>query len=567
MLFLAHMALLLAGLRPAYLQRLPAGKAILLQADARAEALDSLRARYPEAAIYSLRHEPEADEASNLPHATYLSQYLSPGSMIFLLGSGLGEEELQYLQPYELHFIPTEIPGGIRGLSYNSDLQLGDSLKVRGAGSFEHDSLWLRLSLGGMGVDSLLIRREDTVQPLLLRARPPVSGMLEYRLDLLSTRFDTLENYPMLVRVRPNRSVKLALLTAYPGFEAKYLKNWLAAEGHAVYYQTEMAPGRYTREWLNMPDRKPSALNQELLKTVDIIIMDQAYWNKLSAARIRELKEAVQNRGLGCLVLAESGLLRPSASGWTSLPDLQVSSRTQTAPLGSGTHEGEVLLSSYIARPGNWLPLLSNAREAPLLLFRPQGLGRVGVSLLENTYPLLLNDQDEIYGRLWTNILNAFIKASVKPGSIETDFPVFAGRRNHLRFWQEGEDMQEVVLTEPNQSAQVLPLVQDRLIPSLWHAYFWPRENGEHRLNIEGGDSLSFTVYQANTLPAMQRYNATRGTYAWIGKNKKQVTASAEKVLSENGQRTYKMVSPVWFYFLFLLSMAGLWIERKLSGL
>lgn len=565
LLLLAHIALLLAGLRPAYLQSLPPAKAILVQADARTAALDSLRAQHPEAAVYSLRHEQAAAEAANLPHASYLPQYLSPGSTVFLLGGGLDEEELRYLQPYELHFIPSEIPDGIRGLSYNSDLQLGDTLKVRSSASFGHDSLWLRLSLGGRGVDSLLIRGEDT-QSFLLQARPPLAGMLEYRLDLLNTHFDTLENYPMLVRVRPNRAVKLALLTAYPGFEAKYLKNWLAAEGHAVYYQTEMAPGRYTREWLNMPEIKPHALNQELLQTVDIIIMDEAYWNQLSAGRIRELAAAVQNQGLGCLVLAESGLWRPSASGWTSLPDLQVSARRQVAPLSRDANEAGTLLSYYIAKPGKWLPLLSNAEEAPLLLFRPQGLGRVGVSLLESTYPLLLSEQDAAYSRLWTTILNAFVKPAVIPGAIEAGFPAFADRKNHLQFWQTGDEMQEVVLTEPNQREQVLPLVQDWQVPSLWHAYFWPRESGEHRLNIQGGDSLSFIVYQAEALPAIKGFKQARETYAVVGDNFKQGAAGMEVARAEVLHEHYKAVSLLWFYLLFLLSMAGLWIERKLRG-
>lgn len=568
LLLLAHAALLLAGLCPAYRQSLPTTNAILVQAHVSPQLVDSLRELHPEAAVYSLRHESAAADKA-IPHAAYLQQDIAPGSTVFLLGRGLEKEELKYLQDYSLRFILEKLPSGLRSLSYNHSLPLGDTLKISTFGTFEQDSLLLRLSLGGIGVDSSRVTKAGAEQ-VMLQAQPPLAAMLEYNLQLLSSRYDTLEQYLLPVKVRPNQQVKLALLTGHPDFETRFLKNWLAAEGHSVYFQAEMAPGRFIREWLNMERFKPANLNRELLQYVDIVIMDQAYWNGLSPARILELQEAVQQQGLGCLLLGESGLWRPSRNGWSGLPDLRLSARNETLNFNAGEQGEEALLSSYIAvQGGDWLPSLAGGMDEPLMVFRPQQLGRVGVSLVENTYQLLLNDQEGVYKRVWTHILNTLVKAGAQPVAIETDFPVLAGRRMQLRFWQAGDEMQEVVLTEPNQQQQLLPLVQDRHIPGLWYAYAWPRYNGVHSIKIQGGDSLLFVVYPATALPAMQGFKKSRDTYAYI-KNisdlDKQADASVEGAYANSMPGTVKTVSPLLFYLLFLLSMAALWIGRKLSG-
>lgn len=562
LLFFAHAALLLAALKPASRQELPPKVAILLQENASGDRFDSLREQHPEAAVFTLRHE--ASEGQTwIPHASYLQEYLSAGSTVFLLGGGVGTSELQYLEPYELYFMPSALPAGPFGLSYDAKLQLSDTLKISGAGKAAGDSLWLRLSFGGKGIDSLRLSGNE-VETFQLQALPELTGILEYRLDLLNHLFDTLEHYPLLVEVSENKKLRLALLSGYPSFELRHLKNWLSAEGHALYYQTEMAPGRYSREWVNMPDIKPTGLNQKLLETVDMLVMDQQYWNKLNRTAIQQIEEAVKNRGLGCLVLAESGMWRPAAKDWKSLAPIRVYSRLQEAPAWRDGDGGGPLISYYRAEAEQWLPLLPNTGEAPMVVFRQQGLGRVGASLIENTYQLLLQDQQPAYTRLWTEILNAFVKAESSTPIIKAEFPAFVTNRHQLEFWQPEGEMPEVVLTEPDGGEQLLPLMQDIQISGLWHAYFWPSQPGPHRIKMQGSDSLSFMVYPENRLAALRQFQDIKETFTFV--DKREVSASSDYKRGK-GRYRHKAASLLWFYGLFLLSMSGLWIEHKLSGL
>jgi hypothetical protein len=562
LLFFAHAALLLAALKPAGRQELPPKVAILLQENAAGNRLDSLQEQHPEAAVFSLRQE-AAEGQTWIPHASYLQEHLSAGSTVFLLGGGLGTAELQYLEPYELYFMPAELPDGILGLSYDAKLPLSDTLKISGAGKAAGDPIWLRLSLAGRGIDSLLLSGSE-VANFQLQALPELTGILEYRLDLLNHLFDTLEHYPILVELTAHKKLRLALLSGYPSFEFRHLKNWLSAEEHALYYQAEMAPGRYNREWVNMPDIKPTGLNQKLLQTVDMLVMDQQYWNKLNITAVQQIEEAVKNHGLGCLVLTESGMWRPAAKDWKSLPPIRVYSRLQEAPAWRDREGGGPLISYYRAEAEHWLPLLPNTGDAPMVVFRQQGLGRVGASLIENTYQLLLQDQQPAYQRLWTEILNALVKAESSTPIIKAEFPAFVTNRHQLEFWQPQGEMPEVVFTDPDGGEQLLPLMEDIQISGLWHAYFWPSQPGPHRIKMQGGDSLSLMVYPETRFTSLRQFQDTKETFKFA--EKRQVSPSFEYERGE-GRFRYKAVSLLWFYGLFLLSMSGLWIEHKLSSL
>lgn len=572
LLFLALIALLLAALRPAGKEELPPKKAILIQENASETLLDSLQLRFPEAETFALDHQTPA-EYQQLPHVSYLQQYLPKGSTVFLIGTGLEKSELQYLEAYELQFIPEDFPDGLLALSYTRSLQLSDTLKITASGKAAGDSLWLRLSQAGQGIDSISLAGSP-VQTFQLQALPRLSGLLEYRLDLLTHQFDTLEHYPLLVNVAENKSLRLALLSGYPSFEVRQLKNWLSSEGHSLYFQTEMAPGRYTREWLNMPDKRPTGIDQELLQNMDVLVMDQAFWNKQDQTAIAQVQKAVKDHGLGCLVLGSSGLWKPSAKNWESLPQVQINERLLEAPAwrnpiaGTPGTEGPVL-AYYSATTEGWLPLINTTAEAPMVLFSQQGLGRVGLSLIESTYQLMLQDQETAYAGLWTRLLNDFVQTVSGSSAIEVEYPAFVGSKQHLKFWQEEGVMPgpvpELILTEPDGRELLLPVIQDLHVPALWHAFFWPSNAGEYQVKLQGrhgSDSIAIKAYSGHILAALQQFQDTKETHSFADNHE---NFASSDYFAATGRFHHKAIPLLWLYSLFLLSMAGLWIERKLS--
>lgn len=550
--WLAIGALLLAAWQPAYRQSLPLGQAALLTENAPEEGLDSLKERYPGLQVFHLE---KGGEGTYLPHPLHLQAALAPGSKLFLLGNGLPGQALNYLQEYRLQHLPGPAIEGLETLSFPRHLFVGDTFRLSGNWEQPSDSLLIKLSLAGKPVDSAFVYPEST--GFSLQHISGLGGELHYQLRVEDRQKQTLEQLPLVVAVQENRPLRLALFTAYPTFESKNLKNWLGQQGHALFYQAEMAPDRYVREWINLPDKTGGGLNKKLLGEVDILLLDQGYFTGLPATTHQLIESAVEE-GMGLLLLTDGSSLSSEGDSWENLPPLRLNGRARAERLTAGTHtEGGVLLPLYEAHSPGWYGREENAG----LRYIPYGLGRVGLSLAEETYSLRLKDRESAYERQWSYLLNKMAPANQPPPLLGAEFPAFAGQPQQLTVWQAEKEAPELVLAEPNGRKLVLPLIQDSRLPERWFAYYWPGQDGLHELILAGRDSLSFQVLEADALPAFQvRQKAVHlQDYRRNVKEAEGLAQTSSLNLQEHRIPLY------WMYLLFLLCLSGLWVERKLN--
>ena len=560
--WLAIGALFLLAWQPAYRQALTASQAVLLTANASQSSLDSLRERRPGMQIFSL--ETGQEEKEFLTHPSYLQQTLAPGSRLFVLGDGPQPATLSYLQEYELLHLPGEKKEGLRTLTFPPDLRKGDTLFLQGNWHQVAHSVRIKLSLAGKLLDSAMVYPDS--QNFLLRHLPRLSGPLQYQLWAENEKRDTLENLAIPIRVQETDPLHIGLFAGYPSFENKYLKNWLARQGHAVFYQAEMAPDRYVREWLNLPDKKLTGLNKKLLRQVDLLVVDQLFFTGLSL-HSHQLIEAAVKEGLGLLVLANGTNLSWPRQAWEQLPPLRINGSVQEESLFTGQKSIEqVLLRQYQAEGADWIGQKGRADKAGLLHV-PYGLGTVGVSLLMETYPLLLKSKEEVYAKQWAFLLSKIAGLSTPINRIRAEFPAFQGQRQELVVWQTEKERPELVLTEPNGQKQVLPLIQDSQVPERWYAYQWPKEKGFYQLAWPGTDSLRFQVLDSAALPAWRQNETTRRLQTFQmrlnGKKEQPENPAVQKQIvryREQGVPYY------WFYLLFLVCLTGLWVEQKLNA-
>lgn len=559
--FLAILALLLTAWQPGYRQALEGGEAVLLTPSASRQRLDSLLDKNPALKIFSLDKQQERGEY--LPHISYLPSLLASGSSLFILGDGPSPGSLAYLDGFALNHLAGKRKEGIRALSFSAYLQKGDSLLVSGSRAVGKDTASIKLSLAGKLLDSAIVYPES--ESFLLKHRPKLSGPLHYQLLVEGISRDTLEYITLPVKVQENKSLQIALFTGYPSFESKYLKNWLAKQGHSVFYQAEMAPDRYVREWLNLPDKSLQGLNKKLLSQVDLLLVDQSYLTSLTQPS-QELIEGAVKEGMGLLVLANGTSLNLRRKVWGKLPGLQLTGRIKEKKLLTGnnaTKSGK--FRHYEAQGPDWIKETDQV-EGLGFLHVPYGLGNFGISLLLETYPLLLQSREEAYAQQWAFLLNKTVGSAASGSLLSAGFPAVKGRKHKLVAWQTKKKEPQLVLTEPNGQKQVLPLIQDSRVPERWVAYHWPEEEGIYQLNWPGNDSINFQVLGSAALPALRQHESVEQLQDFIlnQETKDKPEASPEPETGNIGY-TEKIVSIYWFYLLFLVCLTTLWVERKLN--
>lgn len=559
--WLAIVALLLAAWQPAYREVLETRQAILLTDNFTRQSLDSLMESNPQLQVFSL--VPQAEEGQMLPHPSYLQEELASGSSLFVLGDGPPPSTLSFLEGYSLVHIPGSSKTGLRSLSFSSHLRQNDTLQLHGSWQHLEDSVRIKLSLAGELLDSATVYPDS--QSFSLSHIPRLSGQLQYLLWAERKESDTLEQLMLPVRVAEPSPLQLAFFTGYPSFESKYLKNWLAKEGHAVFYQAEMAPDRYVREWLNLPDKSLTGLNKKLLRAVDLLVVDQAYFTGLSLSNQQKVEAAVAE-GLGLLVLGNGSSLNWQQHGWKRLPALSMTGRIQEERVlaGTGSVDGAALLH-YQAEGQGWYGRKSQ-EEGKALLHLPFGLGKVGVNLVVDSYPLVLKSKNEAYAQHWSTQLNTLARSSVPVDRLNAEFPAFVGQPQQLVVWQTGKEEPQLVLAEPNGQKQVLPLIQDSRVPERWFATHWPKEKGVYRLSWPGVDSLRFQVFDTAALPAWRQHEKKRLLQAIVSNSKESGKFESAAIQEQPIRYREQAVSQYWFYLLFLISLSGLWVERKLNA-
>ncbi len=555
---LAVAALFFAIWQPAFRQAQEGGEAILLTANASRQSLDSLLKSAPSLKVYSLQ---QGTEGEYLPHPMHLRTLLAAGSRLSVLGDGPSPGSLKFLAPYQLRHLPGEKEEGLETLSYPPYLQKGERLLLNGRWQTTgKDTLHIKLLLAGKPLDSAMLYPES--ESFLLQHRPKVSGAIQYQLLVEKGEKDTLEYITLPLEVGERQPLLIGLFTAFPTFESKYLKNWLAEQGHAVFYQAEMAPQRYVREWLSLPDKKLQGLNKKLLNQVDLLLVDQSYFTGLSAPDQHLIEEAVK-KGMGLLVLANGAPWRLPGETWELLPSLKLSGRTLGPEPAGNKQEGKEPLRYFEAAGGNWL---TDAGHGEGFLYVPYGLGTFGISLWQETYPLLLKSKKEAYARQWAFLLNKTTRAT-RPGSlIAAGFPAVKGQRQEVVVWQPEKKEPELVLTEPNGQKQVLPLVQDSRVPERWLAYHWPEAEGTYQLHWPGTDSIRFQVLASAALPAWRQHKKRERLQQFIQEQESRNKLKGGPVAATESFGFYEKVVPLyWYYLLFLVCVTALWVERKIN--
>lgn len=478
---------------------------------------------------------------------------------LHILGFGLSADQLKRLDSLPVIFHPASAPSGVSAISWTGKLKQGEPVRVQGKFSNTGTNV-VRVILKGLNttVDSIFIpAKKETVFDL--KDIPKNTGRSVYRLVAL-TGHDTLANDPLPVNIDPVTPLKILILSASPGFEDRFLKNWLSENGFAVAARAAISKDKFNSSYVNMPQTPLDHLTPALLDKFDVLIGDLSVLKSLSGAEASALKQHVTEKGLGLIVNADT---TTKTSSWLQadfpLQKLTVKDQKPVSLLLAGkktaaiTFNAEQLLIGF--REGTQV-LVSNEQNQELVVTTIAGAGKLVFNTLNDTYSWMLAGNKKDYSALWSLLISKAVKPAMQAEDWTTAsaIPVVD---QPVTIQIETAVMSGMILAD---NTPVSP-AQGPELPFQWRGTFWPTTAGWYPVKKADGVSNWLYVYGKNdwkTLTALKTIADTR-QYATDH-------APINDVTKQIHQKENIPAPKIYFYILLLAACTFLWVESKLTS-
>ncbi len=442
---------------------------------------------------------------------------------VTLVGQQFPVETLTKLSNSAVQWVPYNKPDQLQGIRWKGVVRQGEIQRVTGRIQSSEKQL-LRLRFGSQTLDSVALNKGDNTFalqfPAFSRGRSQCELVLDGTTTLDTIRFFTRPTEPLTVRILLNN----------PDFESKTLADWLGKQGHRVQVITTLSKNINSNVSINKVGKSAGRT------TPDLIITEPT--NAASAT----VKKAIAE---GKSVL------------FINITNPETDSRAINQAVGSQWQVRKISNEPVISI-GNGLNALPYRFTDNLTQFSVSGYpvavqqttrngfaGRVGVSLLQETFPLSLSGDSVAYNRVWTAVLTRLSHSD--KGSIQVNAPVYSGLQ------------QEISVNNSGSSSPVMLVGNDTI--SVARSSINERSATGSSLFGHAGwqsvqDSLAVYVNARNSTDAVA--NRQIISHFMLARSLDQ---------SETGQftRTVTAQLPNWGWLLLLVAcLTAIWVEPKL---
>jgi hypothetical protein len=177
------------------------------------------------------------------------------------------------------------------------------------------------------------------------------------------------------------------------------------------------------------------------------------------------------------------------------------------------------------------------------------GEGRIGTSVISNTYFLSLEGNTEAYRQLWSRAVEQVARKQSLAAGWEQEAEIIYPNEP-FNFILRSELEEPEISTGRNR----IPLKQDLHFPWLWKGTTWPQQEGWNSIRMDTTAVLDYYVAGEKDWTSLSSVKTREANQRFF-----EISGSME-----NGQYPLEPVNPLWFYGVFLLGMGGLWLEPKL---
>ncbi len=521
---IAIASLLIIVIKPSFKQSASATPGILLTDGYNTEQLDSLQK-----ALSSDR----VGHYDSMRYTQKKSWFNQSGAIV--IGDGIPQYDIPLWQSKNLKYEGSTKPiYGLLSVNFNDENYVGEVLVLTG-NYCSRDSAKLVLNAFGVAIDSVLLQGGS--QQFTLNV--PLKAQGKFLLKLEEHVDNEYKTHTIPIIVREARLNNILILNAFPTFELKYLKNYLAEEGHKITVRNQITKGRYKFEFFNTNSSPIYRLNNQSLGDFDLIIISQQAVDQLSTTENDALSDVVKS-GTGLLIMPGEGTFsKPSELHNFSFTPLNDPIQPLSLP------DESISLDSYGYKIENDL-LVTPLFNAMSATYRLES-GKVGTTTLKSTYQLVLKGDHDAYKYLWSSIIKRLIFKG-DDISVSSKGPHFVDEPMDLSI----VGVDSISNLQIN-NVKIAPR-QDLQIPSHWYARYWPDTVGWHEVYINSDTSWLY-INQSGEFNAWKR-----------NKNKITNLKAFGELSTSSQERTYwRSINLIWFYLLFLLSVGYLWLEPKLS--
>jgi hypothetical protein len=494
---------------------------------------------------------------SYIPDLAYYLQRHEDVQRISIYGYGVEPEDLKILKNYNSEFHAATMPAGIVSCTWPRELKQTELLQVEGR---YHNTTGkkLKIILEGLGTkfDSVTIAANAT-QLFLLKTQPRQLGRAVYQLTVLSGE-DTLQKEQIPFLVNPSPKIKLLVLSSFPDFEYKFLKNWLFEHQYQVVFRTRVSKDKFSTDQLNTPGFSAENINAGLLAKFDGVIADDEELAAMDPAAAAGLRSAI-NQGLGLLVrMNDVKTLSPPARQFKLYSAADSTAKFFTPVINGQVSKLKQLPagSDLFVRPDATAQVLVKDQNGKVLVSRElMGNGKITGTVIAATYHWILNGDRADYSAFWSAVISNTIRKEEKSSSWRT-IPAFPVKGEETQFVY-----QSATAALPNISIAGQPLValKNSTIPTELKSIFWPQQVGWNEIKISGNPVEYLFVSVRNEWKELKQYQTLMENKAYF--KKQEAEKENDQLLTEILE---KQVSKWWFFALFLLSAAFLWFETKL---
>lgn len=488
--------------------------------------------------VHSFIEEEFADSLSYEEQQKLIDQ-----RQILMIGHGIPEDEWPLWSSATVDYVPNHHMVGITRLKYEEHYTEGENFHVSGLLKGINSS---QIKLNGFGkvLDSVEVTEGN--QAFSLSAPIKNAGRFVYSISMTDSAGNESVVGEIPVQVKKAKRLKLLMINSFPTFEQKYLKNFLAAEGHQIAVRNQLSKDRYQFEFYNTKKQQRFYnLNESVFEGYDIVIADYNTFKQLNTQSISALRDALA-KGLGIFILPTEDEYAGEHVDLFKRFDFSKIEGTNTKVITF--HQEKVMVPSFELnlKPNRFqYGVLDN-----LMVYQPVSLGAVGTNVLKNSYQLVLNGKGEIYQWLWKKQLEVLSYTTKPPGLIGAK-QVFVNKPYHFQL-RGFTAMDDVVIDSTH-----IPMQQDPHLPKHWQGTYWPYSAGWHQIMVNSQDTLWFYVQNNKK--------------AWRSLIQADQVKANQRIFAKNGQiksgresEVWQKINPIWFYLLFLISVAYLWIEPKI---
>lgn len=359
---------------------------------------------------------------------------------LHVIGDGLSPQQWQTLNLHrtpqqnalDIRFRPSPPRLGLIDMHWRHALILGQVQQLKGRLQLDQQRLdelqganlqerifeLQLLDPAGDVINRVRLQNNDAFQ---FRFAPKRLGVWQYQLKLFSPVGQSeLLTENVAFEVKDAKRPTVLIKQSAPSFETRHLQNWAASLGSAVTIETQISKFKTITQYLNRPldenSQSDSVLDSSArLKTYDWLLIDGRGLLNLSAPQGDNLNQALA-QGLGVLVVVDTQLLQTTALP-ELLADFSISS-TDKAPnrastvhwAGRQTEQPLPHISATIQAEDSDI-LVTDNRANPLVMAKNLGLGKVAISLINQTHQWRTTAQLSLYSHYWQYLITHLARA------------------------------------------------------------------------------------------------------------------------------------------------------------